>query len=1058
MRKHFYLRVLMALLYLGACLPAFAQVRNITGKVVDEKGNPLANVNIKVIESPTELTITTSAGTFSLRISEKAKKLEITYAGMESQTITIGTQNYFDISMKSADNMADVIVVGYGTMRRRDVTGAVTSIKGADIAKAAPTDMVSALQGRAAGVVVSSNDGAPGAGLAIQIRGTNSFLSGTSPLYVIDGIPYGTSNSGNTPASDGGNSKQTTNALGFINPADIESIEVLKDASATAIYGSRGANGVILITTKKGKRGVDKVELMSNMSVSSVIKKIDVLDAYEYALMTNEAYRNANFYDGTSMEIPYDGSMKFDVRSGKYFKSKTPEEYIGQNNDWQDILFRNALTQNHTLSISGGSDAGNHLLSFNYVNQEGVIVGSKYQRYGIRVNLNRNIRNWLTVGTYLTYGQEINNMVKTNSTDNAHAEGVTRSALTYNPTQGLYDSLSSGFSQSDLITNPYIYATTLKDEVRSQSFNSSSYVEATIIKGLKFRQNIGYNLFNGKRGSYIPRTIQEGKDKNGIAFVAGNEWNSLVLESILSYLTNIGDHSFSGTAGFVYEKSGYKFVNNRATNFINDLLEDNNLNAAQNTDPPVSGRGENALASALGRFNYNYKNRYMLTASFRADGSSKFAKNNKWAYFPSVALGWNLGQEPFMRQFGFLSEFKFRLGYGRTGNQAINSYQSLAKLRPYNYSFNGSLASGFAEDVFAGPGNDNLRWETTEQYNAGIDAAFLNNRITFTADYYHKETNDLLQFITIPGSNGFTQKLVNSGSIQNKGFEFTFNSIPVSNKRFTWSIGGNISFNRNKILSLGNDVKEQFAASLDYRAQNAPFIQRVDLPIGALYSWVETGIYRNEAEVRADKVNVNLTEPFIKKKVGEIRYADLNDDGIIDDKDRTIIGDINPKFTYGITSNFTYRNFDLNIFVNGRYGGDIVNLNYRLFNDVGSYNNITQEAWNNRWTPENWENATYPKAWKTESRTMYITKRYLENGTFIRLRNVVLGYTVPLKSNRIFEKLRVYFSGTNLLTITDYKGFDPDINGFGENPALRGVDLSAYPNSKTFNFGIQAGF
>ncbi|MBO9633989.1 MAG: TonB-dependent receptor [Chitinophagaceae bacterium] len=1058
MRKHFTIRVLMTLLCLGTLLPAFAQVRTITGKVVDEKGNPLANVTIKVVESPTEVTVTTSFGTFTLRISDKAKKLEVSYVGMETQTLVIGNSNSFDLTMKSKESMADVIVVGYGTMRRRDVTGSVASIRGADIAKAAPTDMVSALQGRAAGVVVSSNDGAPGAGLAIQIRGTNSFLSGTSPLYVIDGIPYGTSNSGNTPASDGGNSKQTMNSLGFINPADIESIEVLKDASATAIYGSRGANGVILITTKKGKKGMDKVELISNVGLSSVIKKIDVLNAYEYALMANEAARNANIYDGTTMEIPYDGSMKFDVRSGKYYKSKTPEEYIGHNNDWQDILFRNAITQNHTLSISGGGDVGNHLLSFNYVDQQGVIVGSKYQRYGIRANLNRNLKNWLTVGTYLTYGQEVNNMVKTNTTDNAHAEGVTRSALTYNPTLGLYDTLNAGFSQSDLITNPYIYATTLKDEVKSQTFNSSSYLEATLIKGLKFRQNIGYNIYTAHRGSYIPRTVQEGKDKKGIAFVANNDWNSLVLESILSYLTNFGDHSLSATGGFVFEKSNYKFVNNRATNFINDLLEDNNLLAGQNADPAVSGRGASALASGLGRLNYNYKNRYMLTASFRADGSSKFAKNNKWAFFPSAALGWNLTQEPFMKQFGFINEFKFRLGYGKTGNQAINSYQSLAKLRPYNYSWNGDLASGFGEDVYAGPGNDNLKWETTDQYNVGIDAAFLNNRITFTADYYHKETNDLLQFITIPGSNGFTQKLVNSGSVQNKGFEFAINATPVSNKQFSWSIGGNISFNKNKILSLGDDVKEQFAAALDYRAQNAPFIQRVGLPIGALYSWVENGIYRNEAEVYADPVKAGQTPAFIKKTIGEIRYADLNHDGIIDDKDRMLIGDVNPKFTYGINTNFTYRDFDLNIFVNGRYGGDIVNLNYRLFNDVGTYNNITQEAWDNRWTPENWEYATYPKAWKTEGRPMYITKRFLENGTFIRLRNVVLGYTVPFKNKKYLERLRIYLSGTNLLTITDYKGFDPDINGFGENPALRGVDLSAYPNSKTFNFGIQASF
>ncbi len=1058
MKEYQLTRGLAMLLCVFSFLITHAQDRRISGSVKDIDGNPLGGASVAVKNSNLS-TSTNEAGNFTIQVPANARALTVSYVGMQTQEVAIGNSNTVSVTLEAATNtLNDVIVIGYGAVKRRDLTGSVASVRGADLIRAAPTDVVSALQGRMAGVVVSTSDGAPGAGLNIQIRGTNSFSSGTSPLYVIDGVPYGGSNAGNTPASASGGITQTTNALGFLNPNDIESVEVLKDASATAIYGSRGANGVVLITTKKGKKGLDKVEYSGNYGISQVIKKIPVLNAHTYALLQNESYETANRIEGTTYDIPYSGEMRLDIRSGKMNKTKTPDEYIGLGTDWQDILFRNAITNNHTVSVSGGSNAGSHLLSINYLDQDGVIIGSGYKKFAVRTNLNRNIKDWLVVGTNLNFAQETNSMVKTNTTDNAHAEGVTRSALTYSPTLTLMDTLNNDFSQSELITNPYLYATTLYNRVRSNSFYTSSFLEASLYKGLKFRQNVGFTTYTARRDEYLPRTTYEGRNLDGVAAIGINDWNHIVSESIFSYLTELGKHSISATTGFIYEKSEYKFENNRATGFVNDLLQNNNMFAAKNHDKTRTGRGESALASFLGRVNYNYDNRYLLTVSYRADGSSKFAKNNKWAYFPSVAAAWSVTDEEFMRSSKTFTQLKIRAGYGKTGNQAISSYGTLDRFTPIDYVFNGTPVSGYVPDQFAGPGNDDLKWETTDQLNIGVDAELANSRIRFTADYYYKKTSDLLQRLVIPGSNGFTSKLVNSGSIENKGVELTLNVVAVNTANFSWTIGGNISFNRNKILSLGNDVTEQFAQSLDYRAQNAPFIQRVGLPIGALYSWVEEGIYRNEAEVRADPVNSGLSDANIIKKIGEIRYRDLNKDNVIGVEDRTIIGDVNPNYTYGINTNLVYKNFDLNIFINGRHGGDIINMNYRLFNDVGTYNNITQEAYDNRWTPENWEHATYPKAWYQYSRSFYITRRFLESGTFLRLRNVVLGYNLPLKSKRIFERVRVYVSGTNLVTISDYKGFDPDINGFGDNPALRGVDLAAYPNSKTVNFGVQVGF
>lgn len=1007
----------------------------VKGTVVDAESRlPIRGVNI-IVKGTTQGTKTDDDGNFSVSVAGSSSVLIFSYVGYESQEVRVGENSTLNILLKvEVKSLSDVLVIGYGTVKRSDLTGSVSSVKGSDLAKAAPVDVLSGLQGRAAGVRITASEGAPGAGMNILIRGTNS-LGSSSPLIVVDGIP-------GIPTTS-------------LNANDIESIEILKDASSTAIYGSRGANGVIMITTKRGKKGREQVDYIGNASFNEVIKKIDVLDAYTYALLRNEGQATANKLSGTSDPLPFDGELHYNSTTNSYYRAPKPEEFIGQGTDWQDILFRRSMTQNHTLTVSGGTDAGTHLLSVNYLNQEGVIIGSKYEKIAFRTNLNRNINKWLTVGNNLLFSTDKNSMVKTNNTnENVFASGVTRSALTYPPTISIIDTLTKTNSFVPNLINPYVYTTQLFTQNRQTYFNAYTYLEAQIVKGLKFRQNVGFMIAHGNNDEYIPIVISLAE--RGRAEVNTSINKGLLSESILSYSQTFGKHTVGATAGAVVENWIYESRLNRVNNFSSDLFLTNNFGAATGIPFVQNGKSQSSLASMLGRLNYNFDGRYLATISFRGDGSSKFSKKNKWAYFPSAAFAWVISSEKFLRDKEFISELKLRTSYGETGNQAISSYQTQNKLIPALYPINGNLVSGFADNQGAGPGNDDLKWETVKQFDVGIDASFFNGRLGFTVDYYYKRTTDLLQSIVIPGSTGFLTKVVNSGEIENKGLEVLVNGGPVRTPNFSWDVSANISFNRNKILKLADGVTEQFARALDHRANNVPFIQRIGYAVGTLYGRVENGIFRNEAEVRALPQYANLPDAAVQALIGEISYADLNGDGFVDDNDRQIIGDVNPRYFFGFNNDLRYKQFDLNIFINGVIGGDIINMNNQFINDIGGFLNTTRDVYNNRWTPENWENATYPKAWLTYTRNIYTTSRYFESGTYIRLRNIVLGYTANVRNSPI-SKLRVYISGINLLTISKYKGFDPDVNAFG-GAARSGVDFASYPTSKTVNLGVQLSF
>lgn len=1038
MNKSFWLIAILC--FLNGAL--FAQSNTVSGRVRNEQGEALAGATVAV-KGSTASTQTNTAGEFSLALPANARVLVVSFTGMQTEELAIGKRVRFTVTLQPAiTTLTDVVAIGYGTVRKTDATGAVQRLSREDLVKDAPNNILQAMQGKLAGVNVTQNDGAPGAGLSIKVRGSNSFLGGTEPLYVIDGIPFNNSNTGGTPVSIGGDEKQTINVLSFINPSDIESIDVLKDASATAIYGSRGANGVVLITTRKGRSGKDKVELNVNLGWANVSKTIDVLTPGEYAAFQNLAYSNANTYDGTSYTLPYPDLSIFD----------------GNNRNWQDAIFKSGFSQNYSVNVSGGSAAGSHSLSFNYINQDGIILNSDYRKLGLNLNMNRNLGKIFKIGTSTSIANTITNGVKTGTDkSDAASAGVIRSVLTYPST---IDSVEEyeGTGEGYFITNPVIYTRDVLNKITGYSIFSSNYVEANLYKGLKFRQNVGFNYSTNIRDQYYPRTVYEGFSVKGWGLKGNNEWASLVSESILTYNQKINQHQFTLTGAGTYERTNGQWERAEGKTFPNDLLQNANLQAAEQVMPVVGNRYQSTLISFLGRAQYGYADKYMLTASYRRDGSSKFGTNNKWAGFASAGLAWKISNEDFLKNHSIISNLVYRLSFGQTGNQGIGSYASLSKLAVYNYPFGGSLQTGLADDVYAGPANANLKWETTTSYNTGIDIGLLKGRINISVDAYRKKTNDLLQYITTPASTGFERQLKNSGSVENKGMEITLGAQVINQAAFQWNTQFNISFNRNKILSLGSGIQQQFAGNIS--TGDAPFIQMVGQPIGALYGYVEDGYYDNEAEVRNDLVYTNQPAAIIRRMIGEVKYRNFDSDPTsISIGDRVIIGNTNPDYTFGFTNNFKYKNFDLSVFINGVQGNDVVNMNTRFNANLGTGKNISQQMLDGAWDAnKDNTNATGPKVMRQFWRTILFSRRFVEDGSFVRIKNVTLGYNLPAQKLKGISAIRLAVGVNNLYTFTNYSGFDPEMNSYGDNPALYGVDLGGYPNSRTFNVSLRCTF
>lgn len=1068
MRKAY---LLTWILFLVSLLSLSAQeMRTISGKVTDKSTKePLPGVSILVKERGIGAA-TDINGNYSVKAT-KGETLVFSFVGMKPQTIKLGDQKVVNVALETDSKALDeVVVVGYGTMKKSDLSGAVAQVKSDELLKGNPANSINqAMQGKLAGVVVSQNDGAPGAGVSIQIRGTNSFSTSSQPLYIVDGVPFDVAS---TPTSDANsNNNQTSNPLALINPHNIESIEVLKDASATAIYGSRGANGVVLITTKKGQSGGEKIEFTTNFSISAIGNRVKMLNAYDYSNYINEQTLNDAQYLGTSYtNLPYPGEWWYNydeagniIPSSAEYKAK-PDDYLRprtiydeygnsaviSSTDWQDEIYQTGFSQEYNLQVSGGSDKGWHSFSGNYMKQEGTIINSGFKRYSLAMNVGRKVHKWIELGMSVNYTNTTTDFAKSNSYDYS----IIRSALIFPPTYDPTVETNVSDELSWLAANPYMYVRTTKDQLVASNVFSSSYAELKFTDWLKFRQNLGIGYSSNSRSTYYGRHTQEGKaPTNGLAGQGDNWWRSTTAESILTFnKTFKEDHSLNVVAGFTYEEGNYGGKSITVKNFPTDMTGEFDLSQGLDPQTPKSNRGQTKLVSLLGRANYVYKGKYIATASFRRDGSSKFAEGNKFANFASGALAWRMSEEPFIKNLNVFSNLKLRVSYGQTGNQGINSYQTLPMLATANYPLGGALSSGFAEQVWRGPVNKDLRWETTDQYNAGIDFGFLDNKISVTVDYYYKKTTDLLQNVLIPGSTGFSGRWTNFGHVINDGLEVSGKFVVFGKSQFKWDIDANISFNRNKIGGLEAD---QFAQSLWYSADQA-FIQRNGCPIGAIYGYVEDGFFDNEAEVRSVKQYANSSDAIVKAMVGEVKYRDLDGDGYVTDADRTIIGNTNPDFVFGLTSNFSWKGITLSFFLQGMYGNDIFNGNL-MDMKMSNIGNITYDAYNSRWTPENTAGAKWPKATGGYTREWKLSDRYVENGSYLRLKNLNLGYTIPAKIRGV-DNIYVYASATNLFTITNYSWFDPDVNAFGGDASRRGVDIYSYPSSRTYSFGLKVTF
>jgi TonB-linked SusC/RagA family outer membrane protein len=996
-------------------------VHVVSGKVKDEDGSALPGVNV-IIKGTTSGTATDADGQYTINVPLGNEILLFSYIGYANQEVAVNGRSVVDVTLvPNIQSLAEVVVVAYGEVKKNDLTGSVSTISVDDIKKVPATSLDQSLQGRAAGVQITQNSASPGGSTTIRIRGGNSIQGDNEPLYVIDGIPF---------KNDGATTGTAFNVLSTLNPSDIESMTVLKDASSTAIYGSRGANGVVIITTKRGKAGKSMVNFDMFYGVQEVRRKYPVLNAMEYATMVNDASTN----EGKPAVYTQDQIDAF-----------------GLGTDWQDEIFRTAPISNYQLSMAGGDDKTQYALSGGYFKQNGVVANTGFDRASLRVNLDRKLSERIKVGNSLTVSRTVTNQSRTDG-DLGSAGLVTMAALQYPPIlpvrnpDGTY--LITSPALNFTADNPVALANDSKNKITAFRTFGNVFGDLKITEGLNFRVTLGIDAILQKNDNYLPRSVQSGLAQGGVAKIFNGQSVTWLNENILTYTKTFGDmHDFTFLAGYTQQASRNERSRAESRNFVNDILGTGNIGLGSVALTPYSEIGSWGLTSYLGRVNYTYNEKYLLTVSFRADGSSRFGANNRYAYFPSVAVAWRLKEESFLKDKPVLSDLKLRATYGTTGNQdGIGNYPSYSLLGTQNYILGNSVSTGIGPDQIANP---DLTWETTSQADVGIDADFLDGRISMTADAYIKRTEDLLLNVTIPGTSGYTTAIKNLGRVENKGIEFSLSTRNFVGA-FTWSTDVNFAINRNSILDIGG-APQIFAGQVANIAQNVQSgIIRVGEPLGSFYGYVTDGLYQSTEELAA-LVDSNA------KKPGDRKYKDLNGDALINDLDRTIIGRAQPKFIGGITNTFFYKGFDLSIFFQGIYGNDILNANRFELEYLNGTNNLDRDMLA-RWTPSNTE-TNIPRASSTRPANR-ISDRQIEDGSYLRLKNVQIAYNLPksLVQKLKIESLRVYVTGQNLWTLTNYSGFDPEVNRFGQDSRSQGFDYASYPAAKTIMAGINVGF
>ena len=1052
--------VLVALILMQA-FSLTAQNRAISGKVTDENGDAVAGATV-VIPGTSTGTVSGDKGEFRLNISPQTKTFVVSFLGYTPRTVTIGNKTRFEIVLESSSNVMDsVVVVGYGTMRKSDLTGAVSSIKPNEIEAASSASLQSLLQGRVAGVQVTAGDAAPGAAVNIKIRGTGSLTGNSSPLYVVDGVIM---NNEDTPTGGQGNSnadRAGQNGLTGISPQDIATMEILKDASATAIYGSLGANGVVLITTKSGQSATPKVQFSGSYSISEFVRERDMMNFQEYS-----DYMTA------------------------YTTGYDPENKIGKN--WQREVTQLANSFNARLNVSGKSDKTTYYLAGGIMDNQGVVKSTSYLQADLRVNLEQILSRSVTIGTRSSFMYTKNRMTQGSDRYSNNQSGLIRQMTTYRPymsTIGNSDDIDIGEEGN---TGPQAWIDDYSDFSNDYRIISSLYLNVKLCKWLSMKTSLGLDFRDKSRQQWWGMQLWLGQQYQGIATVSGLNGLRYTIDHMFNFNYKHAKHRLSGTVG-VSAISTQNSKNIASSSQFNGNVFFHEEGLIYGTAPAAitagnAGRDKVNSLSFLARVIYNFDERFILTSTFRADGTSKFAPGNKFAYFPSFALAYRMGQEPFIRRLGFVSNLKWRIGWGQVGSQAISAYQTLANYNSQSYTTaDGGRELGLYPQNIPNP---DLKWETTDQINVGLDLGLFDNRITFTADVYDKMSRDLLQSIDIPVSTGFSSKSVNQGKIRNRGLELAADLVPLQTKNLTVKVGGNISFNRNKIVDIGLPAgtfgSYTFPAKLGGKIGNATYFNQPanifieGRPVALFWGYKVNGIVK-QADYDADQaaraawvaehggslIDAKGTLPVYSGPSGKTmlvpgdpKYVDISKDGTLDATDVTIIGNPNPDFNYGFSLDVSYKNFYMSAVFNGVHGNDIANGNRLSEEDLrstGNNYNKTRHAYYNMWTPERGDAATYPR-YNYNGQAGDFTSSIVEDGSFLRFAVLTVGYDFRFKKKKPVSNINVSFTARNIFVWTDYSGYDPEVSSFTNVWNKVGVDWASYPNNRSYVIGVSVNF
>ncbi|REE01557.1 TonB-linked SusC/RagA family outer membrane protein [Marinoscillum furvescens DSM 4134] len=1016
-----------------------AQERMLTGTVTDDQGNELPGAAVQIKGTGTG-TVTDIDGNYKLNVSSGDQVLVISFVGFQNKEIPVGSKSVINVELsQDLQTLGEVVVVGYGTQTRRDLTGAISSIDAKAIEDKPLASLEQALEGRLSGVVVRQNSGQPGGGISVRIRGITSLNGNNEPLYVVDGVPLEANQNNETAnfSNLGGGSGQTrVSALSTLNPSDIESIEVLKDASAAAIYGSRAANGVVLITTKKGKQGQSKISYEGYYGVQQTSKMLDMMNLREYAEYQNDI----------RPQVGWDPSLEH-----------SRPERLGEGTNWQEEIFRVAPVQSHQISVSGGNESTTYYSSMNFFDQDGIVLNTDFQRFSFRINVSHKVNDWFKIGNSVNISKSKEHVTLTDASD-----GIIAGALRAAPDIPVAYS-DGGWGGPTIvegtggINNPVAWS-----EIRNTTFDrkkilGNTYAEINILKGLKWRSELGYDFNVNNSGVFNP--MHEIGNGNEIATSIRKSVNNTYwqLKNYLTYDQQFGQHKLTVMGGHEMQQNEYRWIDGTVRGHLtNDIQE---LSAGdQTTATNGGGVAYWGMMSYFGRVNYTFKNRYLFTGTVRADGSSNFDIGNKWGVFPSFSAGWVLSEENFFPSNGAFNWMKIRAGYGETGNQNVGGYAYGALLRNIPSSYGPALL----QDNIPNP---NLSWETMVSYNLGVELGFLNDRLKLDVDLFKKVSSDFL--LVVPSMDyygaispfdwlGLNPATINAGEMQNQGVDLSLKTVNIDKNGLRWNTNVVFSHYRNELTSMPNGV-----ASIKETFEWSNVLTQTDVgqPLGQFWGYKVDKLFTSEEEVRNAPYQGEVGPEGTW--MGDIKWQNINGDSVINGEDKTYIGNPHPLFTFGFGNDVKFRNFDLSIFVNGSYGNDIYNWNRHYTEGMAQVISNVSTVVKDRYTAENTDtNVPRYVQGDPNGNATEISDRFVEDGSYLRIQNVTIGYTLPAPViNRLnITRLRVYATFQNLYTFTRYSGFDPAIGSYNQNARLTGLDPGRYPVPRIMQLGLNLNF